>query len=623
MPPGGWHGEGPDEVTCKGCSKSGWEAGHIAAAASAVSYNWAIRRKERNKRVHAANGNATGSGGGADEQCRPRGAPEERQAEAPTRHGGTEPWSMIGNASAWDAATSVRSVDLELAASVGTSFRSAAPAMPAVPQRGNECSPSHMPPGQASTSPAMTGTAATEALAPPGVAAAANDHAGPLPQLPPGAAPRHTVDASSAVAVQCAGVAAARPPGTSGDMRTAVQEVASQHVGTVMPKAVPAQRAWSDWPAALKAWGEEAMAASAAQQPPPPRAAGSSSDWAGSELWCEVRSNEPFCLLCMKFATDAHLQSQTHKQRRLDTAGWLQWQREAVYSQEQRALAVERAAAQSAVVPWAPPAPVAARRRVTMPRAANSGEGPPFHIDIGFDILGRRDAWDSTRMHFSTSKCTLAVQSQHTPACLATGCPLLSISSAPCFATGEGSHLTVQFGGALRLCTATAVPEDEDHWGGERTPRAAEHVRLPGRAEAQPVQGVAPVPDTRAQPGAAEIQPRLECATMYPHARVYHGLDYPDTPPAAWRPIGAAERPVDGLRDSIETGVPAMAQVPEPRPRPIAFHVQGHGPIYAAWRQYATLGELFLEAIRSTVHLNPALSVGIMQRLRFVLGGIH
>ena len=374
---------------------------------------------------------------------------------------------------------------------------------------------------------------------------------------------------------------------------------------------------------AVQAWAERAAEVAVARAVPSARPAASSDDWAGAELWCERKDGDLFCLLCNKFASEAHLQCRTHRARMQDTGGWLQWQRAEWAAQQRRSAVAQRVDEQRAVVPWTPPQPPVAPHQAVLPAPDDPDDGASFHVELGFDILGKRDAWDETRMSFSTSPCALSIQSQHTPACLAAGGPLLSLSPTPCFDTGNGTHLTIHFGGALRVCTASQRPEEGDPWGGSRSPRAVEDARLPRRAAPKAVRGVAPVPNPRAQAPEGPAEAAGTCSDLFPHAHVFHGLDYPDTPPGAATPITEAGRPVDGLRDAIRVGVPAIAPGPAGNTARVSFRVQGHRVLRAEWRQHATLGELFLEAIRNETHLNAALSIGIMGRLRYVIGGLH
>ena len=351
--------------------------------------------------------------------------------------------------------------------------------------------------------------------------------------------------------------------------------------------------------------------------------ASSSNAWAGAELWCEKKAGDLFCLLCNKFASEAHLQCKMHLSRLQDPGSWLEWQRAEAEAQQRRAEALQRVAESRAVVPWTPPQSHAVSYGGVPPATGGPAPGAAFHVQLDFYILGRRDPWDETRMSFSTSPCAVSIQSEHTPACHPAGGPLMSLSPSPCYDTGNGTHLTIHFGGALSVCTASEGPEEVDAWGGSSSPRTLQEARLPPRAAPKAVRGVAPVPNLRARAPGGPEPAAVTCSDLFPHAHVFHGLDFPDTLPTAATPITDAGRPVDGLRDAIRVGVPANGPGTTGNTARLTFRVQGYRALSAAWRQHATLGELFLEAIRNETHINAALSIGIMGRLRFVLGGLH
>ena len=112
-------------------------------------------------------------------------------------------------------------------------------------------------------------------------------------------------------------------------------------------------------------------------------------------------------------------------------------------------------------------------------------------------------------------------------------------------------------------------------------------------------------------------------STMFPQAQAARGLDLPDTPAEASQPLGASERPFDGLRDAIALGVPAVPPTRSAAPARVALNVAGHRPLRAEWRQHGNLGELLLDAIQNESHLNHNVSPGVLNRLRFVLAGVH
>ena len=620
------------------------------AGACMVTYIWAIGRVQRNSEIHASNGNSAQASGSGEQnegtlsgvRCQLEGTGAGSGADAPAQQQmGRAPaagWNLVGSANAWETASKVVAGEINEAISMASSYQTAG-VSPHTGHAGPAAGPGHPPRMRGTRADALEASSAVsgqcaamltrparrEEQPPAAASPAAGSTAAALPPASPAAGssrqPLGSQDPASALPSPTG------PPPSSATVHMAAGVLATAQGGEVPPPVQPALNPgpggeWSNWPAAVQAWSERAAAAAAARAEPP-RPAGSYGDWAGSELWCERRDGDLYCMLCNKFASDAHLQRRTRRSRMQDPTGWLQRQRADWSAQQRRAAAAQRAAAQSAVAPWLPPTPPAAPHQTVLPAPAEHDDGASFHVDIGFDILGRRDAWDETRMSFTTSPCIMSIQSQHTPACLAAGSPLLPLSSAPCFGTGDGTHLTIHFGGALRVCCASPIPEETDTWGGGRTPRAVEDVRLPRRAEPKAVPGVALVPNVREQMPRGQSDFAVNCSDLFPFARVFHGLDYPDTPPGAAVPTTAAERPVDGLRDSISLGVPAIRPGSTANVGRVAFHVQGHRVLRADWRQHATLGEMFLVAIRNEPDLNAALSIGIMGRLRYVIGGLH
>ena len=113
--------------------------GPVIAALHVVTSLWAIGRKQRHKAAHALNGHSAkaGEGGGKPAEARDRrplayvadgGAEQPPPGGRPSRTVANS-WDFVGGEAAWEAATSVLSVDLEVAASLASSYQTAGPGM--------------------------------------------------------------------------------------------------------------------------------------------------------------------------------------------------------------------------------------------------------------------------------------------------------------------------------------------------------------------------------------------------------------------------------------------------------------------------------------------------------------
>ena len=241
---------------------------------------------------------------------REAGAPRQAQ----TSQALAMAWRVVNVENAWDAASTVRTEDITEVESLASSFRTATAA------------PRQQPPAGARG-----------------------------PEEPPAACPAlgHAVDATSAASGQCAAMGAltvralvpmpaTAPTGAGGpELAAAAADTAPVGVqlqGPACPAAeVDAGDDGAKWQAAAQAWAERAAEVAQARAGPSTSTASSSNAWTGAELWCEKKAGDLFCLLCNKFASEAHLQCKMHLSRLQDPGSWLEWQRAEAEAQQRRA----------------------------------------------------------------------------------------------------------------------------------------------------------------------------------------------------------------------------------------------------------------------------------------------